>query len=131
MAISVKVSKDLSKIKTKVALNLTKRQLICFGIGIAISIPVFFLSKKAFGMEGGVFTCMCTAFPFFLFGMYEKNGVPAEKLLFYAIMHDFLRVQVRPKDESNRFEREEKEALIRKEILELENKAAKKKHKRD
>ena len=107
-------------------LNLTKRQLICFGIGVAVAIPVFFLSKKAFGMEGGVFTCMCTAFPFFLLGMYEKNGVPAEKLLFYAVQHDFLRVQVRPKDESNRFEREEKEEMIRKEILELENKATKK-----
>ena len=31
MAISVAVPKDLSGIKTKVAMNLTKRQLICFG----------------------------------------------------------------------------------------------------
>ena len=30
MAISVQVPKDLSGIKTKVALNLTKRQIICF-----------------------------------------------------------------------------------------------------
>ena len=30
MAISVAVPKDLSGIKTKVALNLTKRQIICF-----------------------------------------------------------------------------------------------------
>ena len=31
MAISVAVPKNLSGIKTKVAMNLTKRQLICFG----------------------------------------------------------------------------------------------------
>ena len=31
MAISVSVPKDLSNIKTKVAFNLTKRQLVCFG----------------------------------------------------------------------------------------------------
>ena len=35
----VNVPNDLSKIKTKIAFNLTKRQLICFGIGAAIGIP--------------------------------------------------------------------------------------------
>ena len=29
----VNVPNDLSKIKTKIAFNLTKRQLICFGMG--------------------------------------------------------------------------------------------------
>ena len=32
----VSVPKDLTKVKTKVAFNLTKRQLICFGSGAAI-----------------------------------------------------------------------------------------------
>ena len=32
----VTVPKDLTKVKTKVLFNLTKRQLICFSIGIAI-----------------------------------------------------------------------------------------------
>ena len=36
MAISVQVQKDLSGIKTKVALNLTKRQIICFS-GAAVA----------------------------------------------------------------------------------------------
>ena len=36
MAISVQVPKDLSGIKTKVALNLTKRQIICFS-GAAVT----------------------------------------------------------------------------------------------
>ena len=36
MAISVQVPKDLSGIKTKVALNLTKRQIICFS-GAAVA----------------------------------------------------------------------------------------------
>ena len=31
----VTVPKDLSKIKTKVAFNLTKRQIVCLGCGIA------------------------------------------------------------------------------------------------
>ena len=32
----VSVPKDLTKVKNKVAFNLTKRQLICIGIGAAI-----------------------------------------------------------------------------------------------
>ena len=43
MAISVQVPKDLSGIKTKVALNLTKRQIICFsGCGSSRDTLVFF-----------------------------------------------------------------------------------------
>ena len=32
----VPVPKDLTKVKTKVAFNLTKRQLVCFGCGALI-----------------------------------------------------------------------------------------------
>lgn len=38
----VPVPKDLTKVKTKIALNLTKRQLICFGAGGTLSVPIFF-----------------------------------------------------------------------------------------
>ena len=40
----VNVPNDLSKIKTKIAFNLTKRQLICFGIGAVIGIPTYLLT---------------------------------------------------------------------------------------
>ena len=39
----VSVPKDLTKVKNKVAFNLTKRQLICIGIGAAMGIPCYFL----------------------------------------------------------------------------------------
>ena len=39
----VKVPKDLSKVKTKVALNLTKRQLIGFSIAGLLGFPVYLL----------------------------------------------------------------------------------------
>ena len=39
MAISVPVPKDLSGIKTKVALNLTKRQIICFSTAAITGLP--------------------------------------------------------------------------------------------
>ena len=36
---------DLTKIKSKVMFNLTKRQLLCFGAAVAIGLPLFFLTK--------------------------------------------------------------------------------------
>ena len=35
----VPVPKDLSRVKNKVALNLTKRQLLCFSAAAAVGIP--------------------------------------------------------------------------------------------
>ena len=49
MAISVQVPKDLSGIKTKVALNLTKRQIICFSGAAVAGIPLYFLTKGLIG----------------------------------------------------------------------------------
>ena len=43
----VQVPKDLAKIKTKVAFNLTKRQLICFGIAGVTALPTYFLTREA------------------------------------------------------------------------------------
>ena len=39
----VPVPKDLTKVKTKVLFNLTKRQLLCFGGGAVVGIPLLFL----------------------------------------------------------------------------------------
>lgn len=41
----VPVPKDLTKVKTKVAFNLTKRQLVCFGGGALVGVPLFFLLR--------------------------------------------------------------------------------------
>ena len=35
----VSVPKDLTKVKNKIILNLTKRQLICLGIAAAVGLP--------------------------------------------------------------------------------------------
>ena len=46
MAMYISVPRDLTIVKTKVFFNLTKRQIICFGIGAAIGVPIFFLVKS-------------------------------------------------------------------------------------
>ena len=45
----VPIPKDLTKVKTKVMFNLTKRQLICFGAGVLIGAPLFFLLMGPLG----------------------------------------------------------------------------------
>lgn len=52
MAISVAVPKNLSGIKTKVAMNLTRRQLICFGGAAAVGIPFLPCDKRRIGNTG-------------------------------------------------------------------------------
>ena len=75
----VPVPKDLTKIKTKVAFNLTKRQLVCFGGGALIGVPLFFLLKGPVGTSTAAMCMMVVMLPFFLFAMYEKHGQPLEK----------------------------------------------------
>ena len=47
----VPVPKDFSKIKTKLALNLTKRQIICFSLAGICGVPVYLLTKAGLGTD--------------------------------------------------------------------------------
>ena len=97
----VNVPKDLTKVKTKVLFNLTKRQLICFGSGALIGVPLFFLLKGHIGSSAAALCMMLVMLPFFLLAMYEKNGQPMEKLLSYYVQSRFLRPKIRPYKTNN------------------------------
>lgn len=75
MAHYVKIPKDLNDIKEKFMFNLTKRQVICFGIGAALGFPIFFLTKNALGMSGAIFAMGACAAPAIICGLYKKNGI--------------------------------------------------------
>ena len=92
----VNVPNDLSKIKTKVAFNLTKRQLICFGCGAAVGIPAYLLARGAIGNTGGLFLMLGVMLPAFLLAMYERDGLPLEKVARNIIRAKFLRSGPRP-----------------------------------
>ena len=51
----VTIPNDLSRIKTKVAFNLTGRQLICFGGAALVGVPSFLLARNAIGNTGAMF----------------------------------------------------------------------------
>lgn len=77
----VPVPKDLTNVKTKLVFNLTQRQLICFGLGGMVGVPVYFLSRNTIGNSAAVLVMMGLMMPFFFFAMYERDGQPAEKIL--------------------------------------------------
>ena len=97
----VPVPKDLTKVKTKVMFNLTKRQLICFSCGALIGVPLFFLLKKPIGSSAASMCMMFAMLPFFLLAMYEKNGQPLEKILHNITQVCFVRPKQRPYQTKN------------------------------
>ena len=112
----VKMGKDLSKVKTKVALNLTKRQLVCFGIAAATAGVTFFLTKNAIGTSAAGMTMIVVALPSFLAAMYEKNGQPFEKVLISALKVFVLRKKKRPYKTQNYYDLLVKQADLDKEV---------------
>ena len=79
MAHYVSIPKDLNDINEKFIMWMTKRQVLCFGIGLVLGAPVFFLTRNALGMSGAIFAMGAVAAPAILCGLYRKNGVFLEK----------------------------------------------------
>lgn len=123
MAISVPVPKDLSGIKTKVALNLTKRQIICFSTAAIIGVPIYFLTKGVLGTSAASLLMVGIMLPFFFVAMYEKDGFPAEKILYFMIRQKILTPGIRPYKSENLYEQLEERERIKKEVRYLEEKA--------
>ena len=97
----VSVPKDLTKVKTKVAFNLTKRQLICFGSGARIGVPLFFFLRGSLGTSTAALVMVLTMLPFFFLAMYERNGQPLEKVVRQFVRLYFLRPKKRPYKTNN------------------------------
>ena len=123
MAIAVDVPKDLSGIKTKVALNLTKRQLICFGSAAVTGVPLYLLTKGTIGTEAAAMLMITIMLPFFIFAMYEKDGMHAEEILKLMLRQKYLMPGIRRYRSENLFLRLEEEEKIRREVISLEAKA--------
>ena len=92
----VSVPKDLSTVKTKVVLNLTKRQLICFSAALAVGLPLFFLTKDSVGTSASSLLMIFSMLPLFMFALYEKHGQPLEVILKHYIEVRFLNPKQRP-----------------------------------
>lgn len=97
----VSVPNDLSKIKTKVAFNLTKRQLLCFGAAAVVGIPNYLFTRTAIGNTGAMLLMIALMLPCFLIAMYERDGQPLEKVVRNIVRSKFLWPRTRPYQTQN------------------------------
>lgn len=110
----VSVPKDLTKVKNKVALNLTKRQIICLTIAAAIGLPFYFLTRNVIGTSNAATGMVLLMLPAFLFAMYEKDGLPLEKILWNIITVKILNPAIRRYEIENLYEMQERAAVPKK-----------------
>ena len=92
----ISVPRDLTRVKSKVMFNPTKRQLSCFGLAALIGVPSFFLLKTVVKVNTAVMGMMVIMMPFFFLAMYEKNGQPLEVILNHMLQAVFKRPKIRP-----------------------------------
>lgn len=115
----VPVPKDLTKVKTKVAFNLTKRQILCFTAALILGLPVFFLLKGSAGTSLAAFFMILIMLPFFLFAMYEKHGQPLEVVLKHIVQTKFIRKKKRPYRTRNYYTLLIKQRKLEKEVFHI------------
>jgi hypothetical protein len=118
----VTVPKDVTKVKTKVLFNLTKRQLICFGGGLLIGVPLFFLTRNSLGNTMSTLLMIFSVVPAFLLAMYEKNGQHLEVILRNMIRSVFLRPKKRLYKTNNFYAVIERQNNLDKEVYSIVHK---------
>ncbi|ERL22794.1 hypothetical protein HMPREF1986_00281 [Oribacterium sp. oral taxon 078 str. F0263] len=104
MAAYIPVPRDLTRVKSKILFNLTKRQLICFGAGALIGVPSFFLLKRIGSTSVAAMGMILIMLPAFLLAMYERDGQPLEVIAKHFIESKFIRPKVRPYQTDNYYE---------------------------
>ena len=109
----VTVPKDLSKIKTKVAFNLTKRQIVW---ALLVGLPLFFLLKGSAGTTLAAMAMIVVMLPCFLFAMYERHGQPLEVVVKNIIQTKFTRPKERPYQTENFYAVLERQRKLEKEV---------------
>lgn len=110
------VPRDLTKVKSKVIFNLTKRQIICFIVAALIGVPSFFLIKNVATVNVAVMGMMVIMMPIFFFAMYEKNGRPLEVYLGHFIEAIFIRPKKRPYKTDNYYAALMRQAAAEREV---------------
>ena len=96
MAAYISVPRDLTRVKSKILFGLTKRQIVCFGTGALIGVPVYFFVRGSGNLSLAALAMIAVMLPLFFFGMYERNGQPPEVVARQFYQARFVRPKVRP-----------------------------------
>ena len=115
----VSIPKDLNTVKTKVIFNLTKRQLVCFSMGIVVGLPIFLLLKSYINVTVATLVMIAVMSPFFVLAMYEKHGKPLEVILKQMYMVKFGIAKERPYKTQNFYDLLEKQHNLNKEVIQI------------
>lgn len=115
----VPVPKDLTRVKSKLVFNLTKRQIICFSLGALAGVPLFFLTKGAVGTSVASLLMIMAMIPFFMFAMYERHGQPLEVLLRHYMQARFVRPRRRIYQTENFYATIEENIRSRREVKKI------------
>lgn len=105
-------------------MNLTKRQLVCFGSAGAVGIPFYIFTKGVIGTQASALIMVALMLPFFFLAMYEKDRFPAEKILYFMLRQKILTPGIRPYKSENLYRQLEEKERMKKEVRYLEEKAA-------
>ena len=81
----VNVPTDLSKVKNKIAFNLTKRQLIVLIPTALIGVALYFFTRGVLGVTHAATVMVLVMVPGFLLALYERDGMFLEELLKYRL----------------------------------------------
>ena len=127
MAAYIPVPRDLTRVKTKIFLNLTKRQLICFGTAALIGVPSFFFIKHLSSTSLAAMCMIVIMIPMFLLAMYERDGQPLEVIAKQFIEAKFIRPKIRPYQTDNYYEVLKRAAEAEKEVDAIVSEAQRKK----
>ena len=110
----VPIPKDLTVVKTKFIMGLTKRQAVCFTAAAATGLPLFFLLRTFLPTSFASILMLTVMVPWFLFAMYEKYGMPLEKYLKYVIAVKYKRPKIRTYQTNNLYTVTEKQIKLQK-----------------
>ena len=119
MAAYIPVPRDLTKVKSKVLFNLTKRQLICFSLAALIGVPFFFLVKRSGNVSLAAMCMIIVMLPLFFLAMYEKDGQPLEVIARHFIQTKFVRPKVRPYRTDNYYDVLMRQNQLEKEVKQI------------
>jgi hypothetical protein len=115
----ISVPRDLTKVKSKVMFNLTKRQLICFSVAALFGVPSFFLIKQVASVSTAAMGMMVIMMPFFFLAMYEKNNQHLEVIMGHLIEATFIRPKQRPYQTDNNYSALERYKEAQRDIYEI------------
>ena len=123
MAAYISVPRDLTRVKSKILFGLTKRQIVCFGTGALIGVPVYFFVRGSGNLSLAALTMIAIMPPFFFFGMYERNGQPPEVVARQFYQARFVRPKVRPYRTNNYYAALMRQADAQEEVTRIVQKA--------